>query len=196
MPVKRTIPVEFGMFFITFTCYKWINLIEKVNGFDIVYNWFNHLKLKGHFINGYVIMPNHVHALISFRETGQSINTIIGNGKRFMAYEIIERLKNGNEMDVLRYLKEAVEPGRQANKKQHKVWELSFDWKECSSKKFIQQKLDYMHMNPCSKKWNLCSKPQEYVHSSAKYYTTGEEGFYPITDFMAMEDIKLCKTKI
>jgi len=27
-------------------------------------------------------MPNHVHALISFVATGQSINTIIGDGKR------------------------------------------------------------------------------------------------------------------
>ncbi len=99
-------------------------------------------------------MPNHVHALISFKETGQSINTIIGNGKRFMAYEIVERLKNAKEIDMLRYLEEAVEPGRQANKKQHELWELSFDWKECISRKFIQQKLDYMHMNPCSK--NLC----------------------------------------
>lgn len=35
-------------------------------------------------------MPNHIHALISFAETGQRINTIIGNGKRFMAYEIIK----------------------------------------------------------------------------------------------------------
>ena len=34
-------------------------------------------------------MPNHLHALIAFRNTGQSINTIVGNGKRFMAYEII-----------------------------------------------------------------------------------------------------------
>ena len=70
------------MFFITFTCHQWLSLIEKVNGYDIVYNWFDHLKKQGHFLNGYVIMPNHVHALISFINTKQSINNIIGNGKR------------------------------------------------------------------------------------------------------------------
>jgi hypothetical protein len=42
---------------------------------------------------GFVVMPNHVHAIISFIESPQSINTIIGNGKRFMAYEIIKRLQ-------------------------------------------------------------------------------------------------------
>ena len=45
-------------------------------------------------------MPNHVHAL-SFVATGQSINTIIGNGKRFMAYEIVERLKVKGENRLL-----------------------------------------------------------------------------------------------
>jgi len=93
MPVKRTIPYYSGMFFITFTCHEWIPLIEKVAGYDLLYGWFDHLKKKGHFINGYVIMPNHVHALISFINTKQSINTIVGNGKRFMAYKMIERLE-------------------------------------------------------------------------------------------------------
>jgi REP element-mobilizing transposase RayT len=46
---------------------------------------FDHLKSKGHYLTGYVIMPNHVHALIGFRRNDQSINTIIGNGKRFIA---------------------------------------------------------------------------------------------------------------
>ena len=38
-----------------------------------------------------VIMPNHLQALIAFRNTGQLINTIVRNGKRFMAYEIVKR---------------------------------------------------------------------------------------------------------
>ena len=46
-------------------------------------------------------MHNHVHALISFINTKQSINTIIGNGKRFMAYEIIQRLEANNEVALL-----------------------------------------------------------------------------------------------
>ncbi len=54
--------------------HQWLLLIDKVNGYDIVYNRFDLLKYKGHFINGYIMMPNQVHALISFRETHQSIN--------------------------------------------------------------------------------------------------------------------------
>ena len=63
MPVKCAIPYSFGTFFITFTCSQWMPLINKVNGYEIIYNWFDHLKNKGHYINGYVIMPNHIHLI-------------------------------------------------------------------------------------------------------------------------------------
>ncbi len=189
MPVKQPIPHNSGIFFITFTCHNWLPLIEITNGYDIIYNWFDHLKSKGHFINGFVIMPNHIHVLISFINSKQPINTIIGNGKRFMAYEIIERLKINNEIPLLEKLSDNVEAARKQNKKLHEVWELSFDWKDCRSKHFIYQKLNYMHNNPFTKKWSLCKNPLEYKHSSAKFYLTGEQGFYSITNFMEMEDI-------
>jgi len=35
-------------------------------------------------------MPNHVHALLYVPEMKKSLNIIIGNAKRFMAYEIIK----------------------------------------------------------------------------------------------------------
>ena len=85
MSTKRQIPYNDGVYFITFTCHKWLPLFEITKGYDIVYNWFDHLKTKGHYIIGYVIMPNHVHALIGFTNSIASINTTVGNGKRFMA---------------------------------------------------------------------------------------------------------------
>ena len=85
MPVQQTIPYSSCIFFITFTCYKWLPLIEKTDSYDHVYKWADHLKTKGHRIIGFVIMPYHVHALIDFTATEQTINTIAGNGKRFMS---------------------------------------------------------------------------------------------------------------
>lgn len=124
MPVKTTVPYSEGIFSITFTCVNWLPLIEKTNGYDIIYNWFNYLKLNGHYIIGYVIMPNHVHAVIGFRKTKQSINTIIGNGKRFMAYEIIKRLKENNETEILAVISNSVESVRKNRQKQHDIWEF------------------------------------------------------------------------
>ena len=195
MPVKQTIPHNSGLFFITFTCHQWIPLIKITNGYDIIYKWFDHLKFNGHFINGYVIMPNHVHLLIGFIGCQQSINTIIGNGKRFMAYEMIKRLIANNNNILLEKLAKNVELHRRQNKKLHEVWELSFDWKDCRGNDFIYQKLDYMHMNPCKGKWQLAESPIEFPHSSARFYICGVQGIYPVTNFMEMEDVAFKKKK-
>lgn len=78
--------------------------MAHTNSYDLIYNWFDHLKSKGNYITGYMIMPNKVHALIGFRNTGQSINTVVGNGKRFIAYEIIKRRKKQGEATLLHQL--------------------------------------------------------------------------------------------
>jgi len=140
-------------------------------------------------------MPNHVHALISFINTTQSINTIIGNGKRFMAYEIINRLEKNNETTLLEQLAGGVEATRKTNKKLHEVWEISFDWKDCYSNEFVWQKLDYMHNNPFTGKWKLSVNAIEYIHSSARFYLTGVQGIYPVTNFMEMEEVNFNKSK-
>ena len=49
-----------------------------------------------------------------------------------MAYEIIRRLQQLGETEILAQLSKGVESKRKANKKLHEVWELSFDWKECN----------------------------------------------------------------
>ena len=107
-----------------------------------------------------IVSRETIHLLASFINQNQKINTIVGNGKRFMAYEIIKRLKENKEHNILEKLAEDVSAKRKSNNKIHEVWELSFDWKECNSKKFIDQKLDYIHNNPCKGKWNLCTTLQ------------------------------------
>ena len=89
MPVRTTI---YGVRHIihTFTCFKWLPLIGLTNGYDLVYKWFDYLKTKDHFVTGCVVMPNHLHALIYFSATEKTINKIIGDDKRFMAYEIVK----------------------------------------------------------------------------------------------------------
>jgi hypothetical protein len=195
MPVKRKIPYSNGHFFITFTCHNWLPLLELTNSYDLVYNWFDYLKQQGHFITGYVIMPNHLHATIAFSETGKDINKIIGDGKRFIGYILINRLKEKNETAILEQLSKAVNKSDSKRGKLYELWEDSFDWKECTGHAFIEQKLNYMHQNPCTGKYNLVRNAEDYMHSSARYYLTSEHGIYPVTDFMQLEDIDLTKMK-
>ena len=48
------------------------------------------------------------------------------------------------------------------------------DKKECFSNDFIEQKLNYIHKNPISGKWNLADSYVDYPYSSARFYEYGE----------------------
>ena len=85
--------------------------------------------------------------------------------------EIIVRLQNG------------VKAKDRARGKIHEVWEDSFDVKECRTEKFIMQKLNYIHNNPCSGKWKLATDPLHYLHSSASFYIAGKAGIYEVSDY-------------
>ena len=188
MSVKKKIVGTNGLYFITFTCYKWLPLFELLNAYYAVYKQFDILKSEGHYIVGYVIMPNHIHALIAFKNIG-SINNRVGTLKRFLAYELVQQLEAAGKTDVLQMLKNGVDNTGKNRGKLHEVFEPSFDCKECYSDKFINQKLNYIHCNPCKGKWHLANSPVEYVHSSAKFYADGEQGVYPVTSYMLLNDI-------
>ncbi len=191
MVVKTSIANYCGVYFITFTCVKWIKLFEIAQGYNLVYKWFKYLINEGHYIVGYVIMPNHVHVIIAFKNTGKNINTIVGNGKRFLAYELVKQLKNNGNIILLEKMQSWVDAAQKKINKLHQVFEPSFDWKECYNERFISQKLDYIHANPCVGENALVANPQDYEYSSAKYYLDGIEGNIKITTSLELEDINL-----
>jgi REP element-mobilizing transposase RayT len=172
-----------GVYFITFTCYHWLPLIELTNSYDKIYKWFDIFSDKGNAINGFVIMPNHLHALLYYAGRDSSLNKLIGNGKRFLAYDIVNKLEEQHKEKILHRLSMAVKPRDRKCGKKHEVWKSSFDVKQCRTEQFVLQKLNYMHNNPCSGKWNLADDPIRYLHSSASFYFNGKEGIYPVKDY-------------
>ena len=162
-----------SIYFITFTCFKWKCLFQLADSYDAVYKWFNSLYEKSILVNAYVIMPNHVHALIYFPQMPKSLNTLVGNGKRFMAYDIINKLEEKKEIRMLEELYSYVKTSERKKGQRHKVFEDSFEAKECYSRKFIMQKLNYINYNPVSKKWQLVEDFRNYIHSSAGFYENG-----------------------
>ena len=158
-------------------------LFEIVNGYDLVYKWFDYLKTAGHYSTVFVIMPNHLHVILYFPEAGFNLNKIISNAKRFMAYEIIKRLEEMNNRKLLDFLAGEVTERERKKGQLHKVFTDSFDAKGIYSEKFFDQKMNYIHRNPVSGKWQLVNDFTEYEHSSASYYETGEVKNYAPFDF-------------
>ena len=93
-------------------------------------------------------MPNHLHVLIDFSVIENSINAIVSNGKRFMAYEIVKRLQEQNKKDLLFTLQDVVVSSDKDRGKKHQVFERSFDCKLITSQHFFLEKLNYIHNNP------------------------------------------------
>ena len=118
-------------------------------------------------------MPNHLHGLLYFPQMPKSLNTIIANAKRFIAYEMIKRLEGAKEEKLLALLRNGVKDREKKKGQVHKVFEDSFDAKQCYNKDFLFEKLNYIHHNPVSKKWSLGSDFVEYEYSSASFYESG-----------------------
>jgi putative transposase len=211
MSIKKSQFEKDAFYFLTITCYKWLNLFEITKLYDHIYNWFDILKSSGIKTVSYVIMPNHLHAILFFsknnqilsrtnntkivsrvplkneetlRDAEKSINQIIGTGKRFMAYEIVKRLKVNNEKNTLNILSDGVNDLECKRGKLHQVFQPSFDLKIIVTEKFLTQKINYIHTNPVSKKWNLVDDFREYKYSSAGFYELENFAGYKIYHYL------------
>jgi REP element-mobilizing transposase RayT len=170
MTVKKKRGEESGVFFCTFTCFQWIPLFEITELYDHLYNWFSILIEKKNQILGFVIMPNHIHFLIYLNEESPRLDKMIGNGKRFMSYEIIDRLIKKKDFKTLETLSNGVSLKEALKGKKHEVFEPSFEIKYCFNEEIIEQKLNYIHLNPVRGKWMLTGNWKEFKHSSAGFY--------------------------
>jgi REP element-mobilizing transposase RayT len=191
MSVRRKIYEHNGLYFITFTCARWIPLYQITDGYTLVYKWFDYLKTQGHFLIAYTIMPDHVHCLIAFKQTKKSINTIVANGKRFMAYDLVKLLQQQNQTAILQKLSSLVNDTDRSRNKKHEIFEPSFDCKECRSDKFVWQKIEYIHNNAVAEKYKLVELAEEYEHSSASQYFKNEVKQYEVLHYKDLEDIDL-----
>ena len=173
-------------YFCTFTCHKWLPLFEIANAYQEVYNWFEYLKKDDCKLLGYVIMPNHVHCILFPTSSKKILNSIVGEGKRFIAYGDIKRLEQRRKSGILNLLRQDVHVMDRKKGKKHQVFRISFDAKLCFSERMLEQKLDYIHRNPVSGKWRLVSDYIDYEHSSAAYYELNNKVTADVTHYKAI----------
>jgi hypothetical protein len=88
-----------------------------------------------------------------------------------------------NDREMLAMLSQGVIDAERKRGKLHQLWQGSFDIKECRTEKFILQKLNYMHQNPCVERWGLCKNTYDYPHSSAAYYEMNQKDNLLLRDY-------------
>ncbi len=100
------------------------------------------------FVVGYVVMPEHVHMLVSEPQVA-TLARAMQSLKQSVSHTLALR---------------ADEPYWQ---------ERYYDFNVYSEKKYYE-KLHYMHRNPVRR--GLCANPEDWLWSSYRHYLTGEDG--------------------
>ena len=135
--------------FVTFSCYRRLPHLDTANARDSFEQQLEQVRLwYGMYIRGYVVMPEHVHLLVSEPE-------------RATLSVAIQMLKQ----NVARKLRK---PGRP------RFWQARYhDFTVWSEAKRIE-KLRYLHRNPVTR--GLVMHPRDWAWSSFAHYATGAEG--------------------
>jgi REP element-mobilizing transposase RayT len=159
-----------GMYFITYTVIRWIDVFTRNLYRDILLDSFVYCRdKKGLRTQAYVIMTNHVHMIVSASE-GYYLENIMRDLKKFTSVEIIKAIKNNpTESRKMWLLQAFAEEGKQnANNTSNQFWQQDNHPIELYNNEMIEQKLNYIHNNPV--KSGFVEKPEDYVYSSARDY--------------------------
>lgn len=163
--------MDFGkIYFFTATIKGWFPLLEMKGLKEIILESLYFLSAKNLIeVYGFVIMPNHIHILWELRKE---------NGKesphssflKFTGHRFLEILKKEDPYLLSKFRV------NDANRS-HIFWQRDSLPVEVYTNEIVYQKLDYIHKNPCSKKWMLVDNPVEYPYSSFEFYETGKDRF-------------------
>jgi putative transposase len=122
---------------------------------------------------GYVVMPDHFHLLAN--PLCLDVSLIIGRLKGRVASSILKWLRAGEQSELLAELQL---PRALSSGQTHAVWLQDFSAVDIWSRKFIRQKLNYIHNNPV--RAGLCDHPGRWRWSSYHAYFPHESGAVPI----------------
>jgi putative transposase len=128
-------------------------------------------------MHGFVIMPNHIHLLLT-GENQAAVSRFTGKLKEYSAKEIIRWSLNNNESNWLKIFAAAAIESKQGHK--YQVWQKRFDNVAITNQKDMLIKLNYIHSNPLQERWGLCDKAEDYIFSSAGYYSNSDDIGVPI----------------
>src|SRR3990170_204069 len=168
---------ENGCYFVTAALRNFTPLFDEREIVSIVFDSLNFLRRnKGLKIYAYVVMPEHVHLVASAGEA--SITTLIGDFKRFTSRNIAEWLRVNNP-PLFEKLKADAYRGQN-----YAVWQETFRSEVIYERKFLVQKIDYIHNNPVRR--GLVEEPGDWRYTSFNQME-GDEG--PVAEGLIVDKL-------
>lgn len=178
MPETCQINDDANVYFVTFTIVEWLPIFISAAACKIVTDSLNFChQTKGLCTNAFVIMPTHIHAIIfdaafdntrlahtitDFRKfTGRQLSDLCDSKMPACFSETLRRCSNVD--------------------RKRRLWQSSRHPEGIHSERFWQQKVNYLHDNPCRK--GLVRRAEYWRYSSADYY---------LSDGKQPSDVRIC----
>lgn len=156
--------------FVTFSCYRRQRILDDDQAKRIVIHYLAaQLKNQNGMCMGFVIMPDHVHAMVHFQDSGM-LSIFMNQWKRRSSMQLKqlykEKLTNyGAKIDL-----------------EKPMWQPKYYGFNIFSESKAIEKLTYMHLNPV--KSGLVDRPESWKFGSARYYLLGKPIGVPITKIL------------
>jgi len=164
---RRIFDGEGHAYFVTFSCYKRRRLLDDdpAKGIVIHFLGVQSVNQQGSCL-GFVVMPEHVHALVWFHEEDR-LSLFMNQWKR------------RSSIQLKRLYRERLSAYAETADLQGPMWQPRFYVFNVYSERKAREKLEYMHNNPV--KAGLVERPQDWRYSSARWHLLGESVGVPIS---------------
>jgi putative transposase len=176
--VPRNLKRYYGagdLHFITCSCYHRRPWLGSARRKDLFLTVLEQVRQRYQFVVlGYVVMPEHIHLLISEPERGTP-STVMQAMKLSFARRILAKVRPRNKLQMNLWKK---------NPPAH-IWQRRFyDFNVTREDKRIE-KLRYMHRNPVRR--GLVSEPDQWRWSSFRTYAYGETGPVRVNEWQVLK---------
>ncbi len=169
--------------FITCSCYHRRPFLRTARRRDLFLKVLEEVRKRFRFVvNGYVVMPEHFHLLVSEPDE-KNLSEVMHALKLSFARRVIEAERRKRSP-----LQAELFAGRS-----HRIWQARFyDFNICTERKRIE-KLRYIHRNPVKRE--LVASAEQWRWSSFRDYAFGEHGMVRLNDWTVLRLKKIEPTK-
>jgi putative transposase len=175
-----------SLHFITCSCYKRHAFLNTPERRDLLLTVLERMRDRYRFVViGFVVMPEHIHLLMSEPEVGNP-STVMQAIKLGFVRRVLDNL-DSQRPHFSQSTREMGRPKLNATSSSpHHLWAKRFyDFNVWSQRKEVE-KLRYMHRNPVVR--GLVQNPEDWRWSSFRAYAYGEVGVVRINDWSWWEE--------
>ena len=162
-----------SLHFITWSCYRRRPLLDNPARRDLVLTVLERMRVRYRFaVIGYVVMPEHVHLLIS---------------EPFISESMISESMTGDPSKIVQAVKLSVSRRLAIGSEfSGRFWQSRFYDFNLWSQQKETEKLNYMHRNPVAR--GLVASSEDWRWSSYRSYAYGEPGLVRINEWTWWEE--------